>query len=76
MFNKSKNRLRIPGPIFKSVFSQTEKYLVTGTPAVAMSDFTTNAKVSELSGAFMASLCSQKAAIWVEGGLRQPRGHS
>lgn len=70
MFKKPQNRLRIPGPTFKTQLSLTEKDLVAGTPAVTTSDFATSAKASEFSVAFMGSLYSQKAEIWVEGGLR------
>lgn len=70
MFKKPQNSLRIPGPIFKTILILTEKDLVAGTPAVTVSDFAMSAKVSELSVAFMGSLYSQKAAVWVEGGLR------
>lgn len=70
MFKKPQNRLRIPGSIFKTVLSLTDKDVVARTPAVTMSDFAMGAKVSEFSVEFIGSLYSQKAAACVEGGLR------
>jgi len=63
MFRKPQNILKIPGPIFKTVLSLTEKDLVPGTTAVTMSGLAMSAKVSKFSVAFMVSINSKRSCL-------------